>query len=76
MSRGFPQTGFDSLQRRDAFASEIAFACLCQDRLGSKTVLNPESILHDPSQPFVLGFCHASKITNEFPNRKLKIRAR
>jgi hypothetical protein len=60
------------LQRRDAFAFEVSLSCSSEDRLGGKTVLNPESILHDPSQPVVLNFCHASKITNESPNRKLK----
>jgi hypothetical protein len=60
------------LQRRYAFAFEVSFSRSSEDRLGSKTVLNPKSILHDPSQPFVLNFCHVSKITNEFPNRKLK----
>jgi hypothetical protein len=60
------------LQRLDAFASEVSLSCSSQDRLGGKTVLDPKSIFHDPSQPFVLNFCHASKITNEFHNRKLK----
>jgi hypothetical protein len=72
MSRGFPQTGFDPLQRRDAFAFEVSLSRSSEDRLGGKTVLNPESILHDPSQPVVLNFCHVSKITNESPVRKLK----
>jgi hypothetical protein len=60
------------LQRRDAFAFEVSLSRSGEDRLGSKTVLNPKGILHDPSQPVVLNFCHASKITNESPNRKLK----
>jgi hypothetical protein len=58
------------LQRRDAFAFEVSLSRSGEDRLGSKTVLNPKGILHDPSQPVVLNFCHASKITNESPNRK------
>ena len=61
------------MQCPDAFASKIAFTCMGQDRLGSKTVLDPERILHDPSEAFVLNLCHASKITNEFTIRKLKI---
>jgi hypothetical protein len=72
MSSGFPQTGFDPLQRRDAFAFEVSFSRSSEDRLGSKAVLNPKGILHDPSQPAVLNFSHVSKITNESPNRKLK----
>jgi len=70
MSRGFSQTGFNPLQRLDAFALEVAFSRPRQDRFGSKTVLNPERIFHDPSQSFVLNFCHVSNITNESPNRK------
>jgi hypothetical protein len=73
MSRGFSQTGFNPLQRHDAFAFEITLSRSRQDRFGSKTVLNPESILHDPSQSFVLNFCHASNVTDESHNRKLKI---
>jgi hypothetical protein len=70
MSRGFSQTGFNPLQRHDALAFKVAFSRSRQDRFGSKTVLNPESILHDPSQSFVLNFCHASNVTNESHNRK------
>ena len=72
MSRGFSQAGFDPLQCRHAFAFEVSFSRSSEDRLGSKAVLDSKSILHDPSQPVVLNFCHASKITNESPIRKLK----
>jgi hypothetical protein len=70
VNRGFSQTGFNPLQRHDAFAFEVAFSRPRQDRFGSKTVLNPERILHDPSQSFVLNFCHAPNVTNECRNRK------
>jgi hypothetical protein len=59
------------LQCPDAFAFQKTLSGAGEDRFGSKTVLDSEGILHDPSQAFLLGFCHAAKITNESPNRKL-----
>jgi hypothetical protein len=70
--RRFSQAGFDSLQRRHAFASQMTLPGSGQDRFGGKTVLNPESIFHDPLQTLLLRFCHARTITNLTPNRKRK----
>jgi hypothetical protein len=70
MSSGFPHTGFNPLQCRNAFAPEVSFSGPRQNGLRSKTVLNPERIFHDPFQSFLLSFCHVSKIINNTNNRK------
>jgi hypothetical protein len=72
MRGGFSQTGLDPLKSFDAFAFEIAFSSSRENRLGGKTILNPQRVFHDPLQPFVLGFRHVSNIANlgEIANRK------
>ena len=70
--RRFSQAGLDSLQRRHAFALQMTLPRSGQNRFSGETVLNPESIFHDPLQPLLLRFCHVRTILNLNPNRKPK----
>ena len=70
MSRGFSQTGFNPLQRLDAFAFQVALARPRQNRFGEKAMLHAKSLLDGFLQELVFSHCHVGKITNESPNRK------
>lgn|GEM_PF-6383644 len=69
---GFFQAGFDSLQRRHAFAFQITLARARQDWLGKKTMLHPKSLLDGFFQKFIFNRSHDANLANHLLNRKSK----
>ena len=72
MRGGFSQAGVDALQCPDALAFEVAFARARENRLGGKTVLNAQRILHDSFKPLLLSFRHASNDNQPFPKSQIE----